>query len=89
MTVEDTTAPVITLNGQPIVTHEGGDVYKDAGATAVDALDGDVTVAVTGNVDVNKLGPYEMTYTAKDAEGNQSTTTRRVNVVDTTSPVIT
>ena len=42
--VADTVAPVISLVGSAAVTHVGGTTYTDAGATAVDALDGTVTV---------------------------------------------
>ena len=37
----DTTAPVITLNGDANITHEAGDDYLDAGAYWMDIVDGD------------------------------------------------
>lgn len=39
----DTTAPVITLLGENPITIEVGSVYSDAGATATDNVDGDLT----------------------------------------------
>ena len=33
-----TVAPVVTVTGSATVTHELGDTYTDAGATATDAL---------------------------------------------------
>jgi hypothetical protein len=53
--VKDTTKPVITLLGKKRVVLEAGFPYADAGSTATDTLDGDVTkkVRVSGNtVDV-------------------------------------
>ena len=49
----------------------------------------EVTVTISGTVDVDTLGTYTITYTATDASGNTATATRTVNVVDTTDPVIT
>ncbi len=89
VTVEDTTAPVITLVGSESVTHEAATAYVDAGVSAVDSLDGAVEVVTTGSVDANKVGSYTLTYTATDAAGNSTSVTRNVSVVDTTAPVIT
>jgi uncharacterized protein YjbI with pentapeptide repeats len=90
--VVDTTPPVITLIGAASITVEGGTTYTDAGATATDIGDGDLTGAiVVGNtVNTAVVGSYTVTYNVSDAEGNAATqVTRTVNVVDTTAPVIT
>jgi hypothetical protein len=53
--VQDTTRPVISLKGKARITLEAGFPYADAGATATDTLDGDITkkIKVSGNdVDV-------------------------------------
>ena len=47
--VADTTPPVITLVGDSSVQMPPGAIYEDSGATAVDALDGDVEVTVTSS----------------------------------------
>ena len=62
--VVDTTSPVITLVGEAIVTVEVGSDYEDPGVGANDSVDGDLTsqIKVTGEVDVNKLGDYELKY---------------------------
>ena len=87
--VVDTTSPVITVTGDNPVTVELGAAYTDAGATATD-LSGSITVSSAGEVDVNSVGSYTITYSASDASGNEATSvTRTVNVVDTTSPVFT
>lgn len=84
-------SPVITILGANPITIEAGIPYADAGATAADVEDGDLTagIAVTSNVNVNLLGAYAVVYSVTDSAGNTVTATRTVNVVDTTIPVIT
>ncbi len=90
VTVVDTTAPVITVNGANPMTVECHTTFTDPGATATDACDTSVTVNVSGSVNTNVPGTYTLTYTASDDSGNAATPkTRTVNVVDTTAPVIT
>ena len=78
--IQDTTAPVITITGDNPATVELGTTYTDAGAAA----DGGETVTSTGTVDTSTVGAYTITYSATDAANNTGTTTRTVNVVDTT-----
>ena len=89
--VEDSTPPTIALIGSNPVTVEAGSTYTDAGATATDAYDGDLTssITTTSNVDTNAVGTYTVTYTVSDSSANPATASRTVNVVDTTAPVIT
>jgi len=90
--VVDTTLPVITLLGDNPATLEVGDTYTDAGATATDSYDGDVTSSIVTVSSVNTaiVGVYTVAYNVSDASGNEAiTVTRTVNVVDTTLPVIT
>ena len=89
--VEDSTPPTITLIGSNPASVEVGNSYSDAGATATDAYDGDITssITTTSNVNINTVGSYTVTYTVTDSSSNSATTTRTVNVVDTTAPVIT
>lgn len=89
--VVDTTAPIITLLGAEDLTIEVGSTYTDAGATARDNYDNDITnlIVATGSVDPNKLGAYTITYDVTDSNGNAAqSVVRTVNVVDSTSPVI-
>ena len=86
--VVDTKAPVITLHGSNPMTVQCGSGYVEPGATATDACDGSATVTITGTVLTSK-GRYTVTYKATDSSSNTATTTRTVNVVDTTPPVIT
>ena len=91
--VTDTTAPVITLNGDAQITVEVGTTYTDLGATASDNYDGDITADIViggDNVDTSTVGQYTVTYNVTDSSGNDATeVTRTVNVTDTTAPVIT
>jgi len=89
--VADTAAPIITLSGSAIVNHEQGTAYNDAGASATDTIDGDVTgnIALTGTVDINTAGSYILSYNVSDVATNAAiTVTRTVNVSDTIIPVI-
>jgi len=89
VTVQDTVAPVITLNGANPLTVECHGSFSDPGATANDACAGGVGVRVSGSVDANTSGTYYLTYTADDGNGNTNSVVRTINVVDTTPPVIT
>lgn len=86
----DTTAPVITLNGEASqsVAYQGA--FTDAGASATDDVDATVEVSSNSSVDISTLGAYSVTYSASDAAGNIATeVTRTVNVTDQTAPTIT
>ncbi|MBT8448335.1 MAG: DUF5011 domain-containing protein, partial [Gammaproteobacteria bacterium] len=88
--VLDQTPPVLTLNGASDITLEVGSAYNELGATAADAKEGnlDGAIVISGNVDVNTLGTYSVTYFVQDNQGNSATAIRTINVVDTEVPVI-
>ena len=90
----DHTIPVITRVGDTTVSLELGSTYTDAGATAVDNIDGTITssiVADTSAVNVNAAGTYTVTYNVSDAAGNAATQVTRTVIItaDVTVPVIT
>ena len=90
--VTDTTAPVITLKGQQSVTINVGETYEDAGATARDNVDGNITksIAIIGVVDPSRPGVYTLIYTVKDNSGNAAAiVARTVRVLDAVAPVLT
>ncbi|MEI6786628.1 MAG: immunoglobulin-like domain-containing protein, partial [Verrucomicrobiota bacterium] len=89
VTIQDTTAPLITLNGANPATNECHAAFADPGATALDTWDGSVAVSANSTVNANAVGLYTVTYTATDTSGNGVTNTRVVYVRDTTAPVIT
>ena len=80
VTVADTITPVITLVGDATLDVEQDSTYTDAGATAVDAVDGSITVITAGSVDTATPGTYILSYTATDNAGNQATVTRSITV---------
>ncbi|MGC8844308.1 MAG: immunoglobulin-like domain-containing protein [Candidatus Hydrogenedens sp.] len=86
----DDTPPVLTLLGEAEVTVECGTTYVDAGATATDIPDGDLTaqIEVTNNVNTAVPGDYTVDYSVTDSSNNTVTAQRIVHVVDTTKPVI-
>ena len=83
VTVEDTVAPVITLNGANPMQVGFGTVFTDPGATASDGCAGDLTsaIVVTGSVDTNLVGFYALTYTVSDPSGHTDTKVRNVEVL--------
>ena len=87
--VVDSTAPVISLNGDSNITHEGGSPYLDANASWTDAVDGSGVVHASGEVNASDPGTYVLSFNYTDAAGNAAdTVTRTVQVVDTSLPVI-
>lgn len=81
----DLTAPVITLLGDNPATVQLGEPYMDAGATALDLCDNDISASINmvDAVDTGILGEYTVTYNVADTAGNMADeVTRTVNVVD-------
>ncbi len=88
----DTLAPVITLQGSSTVSLMVGTPYVDAGATANDNVDGDITssIVVTTTVNTAVVGTYSVTYNTIDAAGNHADeVTRTVVVTQNSIPSIT
>lgn len=88
--VADTQAPVINLLGETKLNLILGDVYQEAGATALDNRDGDLSdqIQIQGAVDTGIAGNYSLTYRVSDAAGNLAEATRTVTVeaAQTTEP---
>jgi len=87
--VVDALKPVITRLGDAVVYVAQGDSYTDAGATAYDQCDGDLTgsISAVNPVDTNTPGTYIVTYNVTDAHGNAAVqVTREVIVYDTSQP---
>ena len=79
----DITPPVITLLGSPTVNVVVNTSYVDAGATALDDVDGNVTDDIVTVNPVNIAAPatYIVTYNVDDAAGNSAIeVTRSVTV---------
>lgn len=79
VTVQDTTAPTITLNGDTSVSVLQGSAYTDAGATASDLVDGSLTSGI-GLPNTGVPGVYTVTYDVSDAANNSAHAERTVTV---------
>lgn len=93
----DVTKPVITLLGEPAVALEHGASYTDAGATAADDRDGDITERITAVItqdgesvaalDTSAAGIYLYHYNVSDSAGNAAVeVTRTVTVGEAEQP---
>lgn len=78
-TSTDNTPPVITLNGPEHIYVDKGSTYTDAGATALDETDGDITsqIIIHNPVDPNTVGTYYVTYNVSDKAGNDAVEVKR------------
>jgi len=97
----DTIPPIITLNGEQSITITKGESYSDAGATALDNKDGEIShkIVVTNLVDSSVEGSYFVKYNVQDEANNSAVEVSRSVIVvappiitppkDTTPPVIT
>ena len=87
--VKDLSGPIIELMDNDI-TINYKEKYKEPGYKAIDNYDGDVTdkVDVTNNINTNKLGEYNVTYSIKDSSNNESVAVRKVYVDDIEKPKI-
>ena len=98
--IPDTTPPTITLSGSSSVEVEQGSIYVDAGATATDDKDGNISASIAksgvGLVNTSAVVGTKFTidYNVSDAAGNAATkVTRTITIIkpipDTVDPVIT
>jgi len=71
---KDEIPPIITLKGSDKVSIILNSTYIDAGATATDETDGNITskIFIESLVDVNKVGEYTITYHVTDEAGNEA-----------------
>jgi hypothetical protein len=78
----DVRPPEIILHGKIADTIELNTNYTEPGFTAKDKKDGDLTskVIVTGTVNTNKIGDYQLKYEVIDKSGNQAIAERNIHV---------
>ena len=77
---KDDENPVVTLRGNSLITIILNSSFTDPGADAYDNTDGAVSVEITGEVDPDFAGAYNIVYTANDAAGNSGQAVRTVIV---------
>lgn len=73
--VKDKTSPVITVNGNTsrfTIEVAKNSTFTIPSATALDNIDGDLTskITVSGTVNTNVIGTYELEYSVTDNSGN-------------------
>lgn len=80
----DNINPVITLLGSANISISKGTIYNDAGATASDNKDGNITARIikTGTVNINQKGKYYIKYDVTDLSGNKATTIIRTVIIN-------
>jgi PKD repeat protein len=86
---EDTEAPVITVLGANPAFVDQFETYTDAGATALDNLDGNLTGSIVPSglpVDTSVAGNVIVGYSVFDGSGNEGTASRTVTVVANQAP---
>lgn len=88
--VASSDAPVITLNGEADLTLKVGTSYQEAGYTAIDLKDGNITnkVIVNSNLQTNRVGDYTITYMVTNSQGLRSIKKRRISIVDSTLNIV-
>ncbi|MBC1500953.1 DUF5011 domain-containing protein [Listeria weihenstephanensis] len=83
-------SPVITASDKTV--KRGNVLDLKAGVTASDVEDGDITNKITiieNDVDFDKSGTYNVTYSVTDSDDNTTTKTITVTVTSNDAPVIT
>ena len=80
--LEFSSDPVISLNGEGTIYKFVGSSYEDAGATATDKCDGDISdkITKTGEVNINTAGTYTITYSVENSDGKKAEASRKVVV---------
>jgi hypothetical protein len=90
ITVNDTTAPVVTVDDKTVEATSPAGAVITYPATAVDNLDGPlIPTCAPPSGSTFALGATTVTCTAKDAAGNSGSDTATLRVVDTTPPTST
>lgn len=86
---DDHTPPIIS--GYKNLTFTVGTIDPDylQGVTGTDNIDGEVDVYIKEtDVNLSKIGTYDLVYGAKDKAGNESTATIKVEIVDSNQDIV-
>ncbi|WP_168169704.1 immunoglobulin-like domain-containing protein [Candidatus Izimaplasma bacterium ZiA1] len=78
--VQDTTEPIIYINGQTTEYVRRRTWWSDQGAWVSDNSYESLTATASGSVNTDRRGTYYITYTTSDSSGNTATATRTVIV---------
>ena len=80
--------PIITRTGAAEIDWPINTTYVDPGATAIDAVDGEVAVTINDDAVIEStMGTYTVTFNVTDTDGNLAIeVTREVTIVDDINP---
>jgi len=87
---DDPIPPEIGVLGYSEIILTVGDNYGDAGCTAFDNVDGDLTssIIMSGEVLTDTPGTYTLTYSVADSYGNEASCIRTVKINPYVPPVV-
>lgn len=88
-TINDNTPPVVTVTSPGVTTIQAGQAWSDPGATALDNIDGSLSVIVGGDTVDPYAAPgtqFTITYDAVDNAGNSAVQQSRTVTVVNSSP---
>ncbi len=75
----DTTKPEI-IGAKDIIIKQGDTIDLTQNIKVEDNIDKDIPLVITGDIDTNKVGEYEITYTATDKSNNKAEQTICVKI---------
>ena len=88
--VVDTIAPIILIDEDVYDVEEGNEYFNINNLfTVQDNYDNNVLVGITGHVDLNTIGTYQVLLAAKDSSGNTTEKSIIVNVVEKEKEIVT
>lgn len=86
---DDNIKPLLSITGKDTVKIELNSKYTEPGFTATDDTDGDISskVVVKSNLNIDKVGYYELYYSVADESGNISESPKRIVYVYNSSNI--
>jgi PKD repeat protein len=88
--IYDDIDPVISLNGNNVMSMEVNTSFNDPGVTFSDNYDNNMQVKIIGSVDTSRIGTYFLNYCVSDSSGNGPVCVdRTIEVYDNTGPALT
>lgn len=88
--VDASDKPIITLNDKTVTQYTKYDALDEV--TATDKTDGNLTekiIITSGELNMDEVGTYKITYEVKDNDDNVTTASRTITVIPNEVPVIT
>lgn len=83
VSIYDIAPPVMTMNGNSVMTISINSTWTDPGVTAYDTCAGNyLTVTTNGTVNTSVAGQYNLTYSAITGDGVSNSVARSVYVID-------